>query len=302
MRITPASGFSAPARIPISVLFPAPFWPTSAHTSPDATATSTPSSATVAPNALRTPRISKRAESFELNRVLLTASLQAPRVAIRAPRPLSLLQPSLQIGMQQLFRIDVVHAVARYQAHAGVNPRGHLVALDVRDDRLDALVTHVDRVLQHEAVDGAVGHTFDERVGRIEADELHPARPAVVLKDAHHRQRRRLVRREDAIDVHRPIRPLHSAQQSLALLVRALDIGAAVLIRADDLNLRTGLDRFEESLLALIRAVGSFRVAKQDDLAFGAEQFREMLTGECAAPAIVRRHIADVVSALEAGV
>ena len=43
---------SAPARIAISVLLPAPFWPTSAHTSPPRTAKSTPSSATVAPNAL----------------------------------------------------------------------------------------------------------------------------------------------------------------------------------------------------------------------------------------------------------
>ena len=35
--IVPASGASAPARIAISVLLPAPFWPTSAHTSPAAT-------------------------------------------------------------------------------------------------------------------------------------------------------------------------------------------------------------------------------------------------------------------------
>ena len=48
----------APASMDISVLLPAPFCPTSAHTSPPRTARSTPSSATVPPNALRTPRIS----------------------------------------------------------------------------------------------------------------------------------------------------------------------------------------------------------------------------------------------------
>ena len=58
--MTPASGRSAPDRIAISVLLPAPFCPTSAHTSPGATWKSTPATATVAPNALRTPSIWKR--------------------------------------------------------------------------------------------------------------------------------------------------------------------------------------------------------------------------------------------------
>ena len=44
--IAPASGRIAPDRIAISVLLPAPFCPTSAHTSPGATAKSTPSTAT----------------------------------------------------------------------------------------------------------------------------------------------------------------------------------------------------------------------------------------------------------------
>ena len=44
----------------MSVLLPAPFCPTSAHTSPAWTSRSTPASATVWPKALRTPRIAKR--------------------------------------------------------------------------------------------------------------------------------------------------------------------------------------------------------------------------------------------------
>ena len=44
----------------MSVLLPAPFWPTIAQTSPDATERSTPSTATVAPKVLRIPRISNR--------------------------------------------------------------------------------------------------------------------------------------------------------------------------------------------------------------------------------------------------
>src|SRR2546428_1881963 len=79
--MTPASGFSAPARIAISVLLPAPFWPTSAHTSPERTGKSTPSSAIVAPNALRTPRISKRGAvssgPYELNKFYLQQAFKA---------------------------------------------------------------------------------------------------------------------------------------------------------------------------------------------------------------------------------
>ncbi len=49
-----------PTGWPSSVLLPAPFWPTIAHTSPGKTDTSTPSTATVAPNVFLMPRISKR--------------------------------------------------------------------------------------------------------------------------------------------------------------------------------------------------------------------------------------------------
>jgi hypothetical protein len=58
--MTPASGRVAPESTDINVLLPAPFCPTSAHTSPPRTRKSTASSATVPPNAFRTPRISKR--------------------------------------------------------------------------------------------------------------------------------------------------------------------------------------------------------------------------------------------------
>ena len=79
--IRPASGCSAPDRIAISVLLPAPFWPTMAQTSPGRTDTSTPSTATVAPNAFRIPRISKRG-------VPVMASLMAG-VRAAASRPAS---------------------------------------------------------------------------------------------------------------------------------------------------------------------------------------------------------------------
>ena len=58
--MVPASGATTPESTAMSVLFPAPFWPTRAQTSPPATEKSTPSRATVPPKDLRTPRISRR--------------------------------------------------------------------------------------------------------------------------------------------------------------------------------------------------------------------------------------------------
>src|SRR5260221_11805029 len=53
--MTPRSGRWTPPRMRISVDLPAPFSPTAAWISPNATSKSTPSSATVAPNRLPTP-------------------------------------------------------------------------------------------------------------------------------------------------------------------------------------------------------------------------------------------------------
>src|SRR5262249_31270552 len=54
-RTTPGWGRWTPPRMRISVDLPAPFSPTTAWISPNATSKSTPSSATVAPNRLLTP-------------------------------------------------------------------------------------------------------------------------------------------------------------------------------------------------------------------------------------------------------
>ena len=77
---------------------------------------------------------------------------------------------------------------------------------------------------------------------------------------------------------------LQAAEDRLGLLVRALDVGADVLIRADDLDARVRRDRLEESLLALARAVVTFGVAQQDDLALAAERLRDRARPPCGRP------------------
>ena len=133
----PASGCSAPERMAINVLLPAPFWPTMAQTSPGKTETSTPSTATVAPNVFRMPRISKRG---------------VPVLAA-----LVLLQPAIEVGLQQRLGLGRLHVGPRDDADAGVDPALDWLALELRDDRLDAEVAHVHRILHDEPVDVSVG-------------------------------------------------------------------------------------------------------------------------------------------------
>src|SRR3954465_12650273 len=127
MNISPESGFNAPARMLISVLLPAPFWPMRPHTSPDATDRSTPPRAIVAPNALRMPRISKRGGEV------------APALILRAPDRPALSSPAAPCFLSR----DV---------DAGVDPLLHLLTLDVTDQGLDRQVSHPHWILEDNAV------------------------------------------------------------------------------------------------------------------------------------------------------
>src|SRR5215467_4206261 len=129
--IDPASGCSAPARMAISVLLPAPFCPTSPQISPGATDRSTPSSATVAPKTLRIPRISNPGFMIEV------------RWSMADGRTSSL----LQVRFQERFHLGRVHVRLGRDVDAGVDPLLDGLPLEVRDHRLDRLVAHVYRIL-----------------------------------------------------------------------------------------------------------------------------------------------------------
>ena len=92
--------------------------------------------------------------------------------------------------MQQFFRGGVVHLVARDELDAGVDALFHWKAFDVRDERFHAQIAHLHGVLQDEGVDVSVGQAFHQRVGRVEANELHLAGPAAVFEHAQHAERR----------------------------------------------------------------------------------------------------------------
>ena len=86
-RIVAGVGRSAPARIAISVLLPAPFWPTSAQTSP-----------------ARTDEVDAVERDGGAERLAHAAHLEARRA--------SGLQPSRQVRVEQLLDVGVVHVIA----------------------------------------------------------------------------------------------------------------------------------------------------------------------------------------------
>ena len=274
--IAPASGAIAPARIDISVLLPAPFCPTSAHTSPPRTARSTPSSATVPPNALRTRRISKCA-----------------RQAARR------FQPSRQVWLQQLLDSGVGHSVASDELRAGIDAFLDRTALKVLDHGLHTEITHVDRILHDERIDVPVAQALHERVRGVEPDVLHLAGPSARLQHAQQRERVRFVRGEDAVELERSIGPAELMQQRLASFVRAFDIGTAILIRAEHLDVLVLGDLFKETFFAIVGACRSFGITQHHDPSALREHLREPLGCHAPADAIVGGDEADVIASLQ---
>src|SRR5204863_2360585 len=92
---------------------------------------------------------------------------------------------------------------------------------------------------------------------------------------------------------------LEAAQERFALLVRAFDIGAAVLIGADHRDAAIGTDRFEETFLTLDRAFRTLGISQHQDTPAIAEQRGQMLAGKTAALSVVGCDKTDEFVALQ---
>ena len=79
-----------------------------------------------------------------------------------------------------------------------------LLALQMRHHRLDREVSHLDRILHDQPVDVRRRAAPSRDCRGVEADEPDLARPAVLLEHAHHRERGRFVRAEDAVHARLP--------------------------------------------------------------------------------------------------
>src|SRR5688572_12978500 len=276
--MSPASGECAPESTFMSVLFPAPFSPMRACTSPRRTSRSTPRSAAVGPKLFRTPRISRM--------------MSPPREESVTATP-SLAQPLREIGRVEGAHLGRVHVLRGDDHRSRVHDLLHGLPADMVDERLHPQVAHADRVLEDEPLDLALLHRLDERLARVEADVLHLAREPRILEGPEHPERRRLVRGEDALDLVPEAR-----EEVLGGLVGSLRGRTAVEVGADELDPRVLLlQGVEEALLPLHGALRALGVAKEDRLALSPEHLAQPPRPEDAPLVVVGGHVRDEVLA-----
>ena len=126
------------------------------------------------------------------------------------------------------------------------------------------------RVLHDDAVELLRAHRVDERLARVEADELDLARLADVLQREQHADRRRLVRREHALEV-----AAEAVEQVLRRRVFAVSrVGAGILVGRDDRDAgirRLDAARGSRCSRSVVLAEPSC-VAQHEHLALAAEQ------------------------------
>src|SRR5277367_4277501 len=116
--IAPESACNAPLITFMSVLFPAPFSPMSACTSPARSSKPTPSSATVAPKLLRISV--SRNMGYTVKMELFPCEI------------------FVEWWMQQRLHFGCIHVLWRNQRNAGIDLFLHQLALQVRHQRLHA--------------------------------------------------------------------------------------------------------------------------------------------------------------------
>src|SRR5262249_26113410 len=133
---------------------------------------------------------------------------------------------------------------------------------------------------------------------RVESDELDLSCLVDVLQREQHADRRRLVRREHALQV-----AAEAVEQILRGALRCLTRRTGVLVRGYDRDTgKRRLDALEESALALFRALRSFLESQDERVTLAAHGLAESVGRKHAAPVVVGGDVADNGIRLEAGV
>src|SRR5690606_7486435 len=184
-RMRPSSGRSAPVRIFISVLFPAPFSPTSAWISPRPTSNVTSSSAFTPGNDL---------EMCSMRRKLWSAGMWAPGfLRGRAGRSTRPCPAAHSYGL-----FDVVGG-DQFQINRDVCL--HALAVEIGDGGLDAQFTHQRGLLRDGRREAAIPHCRYRVVDGVEADERDLPSAACRLSGLDRTEDHLVVVREHAVDV-----------------------------------------------------------------------------------------------------
>src|SRR5262245_36782027 len=138
----PASGRTAPARIFISVLLPAPFSPNTAWIEPRPRTSETSRSARVRPKLLLTARTTSRAPASpgRARGVSGTAMSEAMSGA----------EPFRQIRLHELLDRRLLQVLGVDELGARIRARPDRLAPQPIDHGADGEVAHVERILQHQ--------------------------------------------------------------------------------------------------------------------------------------------------------
>src|SRR5437588_6455404 len=172
MRIVPASGVSAPDRILMSVDLPAPFWPTSACTSPASSSKSTPLRAWTTSNDLSIASIRSTVlmghtwAGVGSSALLPThGALERVLIDVALGEHHGRAKDQHLLGCEVLDRAEAGHHVLGLERHA----LGQLYAGPHRQ------IAQLDGVPQHEALDRAVLDVRAHQRGHGDARGKHPA-------------------------------------------------------------------------------------------------------------------------------
>src|SRR5687768_3873092 len=130
----------------MSVLFPAPFSPISACTSPGAISSETERSAWVPPNRLRTPRTLSRVSFF-------------------------ILQILRDRRIENFIDLGIAHVFPCGDLHASVHDFLDFLLVNMINDRAHAQVTHAHRILDDEALNISAFERLNRLSAGIEPDK-----------------------------------------------------------------------------------------------------------------------------------
>src|SRR5258708_5378064 len=103
--------------------------------------------------------------------------------------------------MKKLLRVGCVDVGRSDEGDAGVDALRGTLAEEIVDERLHAELPHAKRILHDDPLQFAVVHGVYEDVTGVEAEELDLAGLAGVLERQQRAGGRRLVRREEAVDL-----------------------------------------------------------------------------------------------------
>src|SRR5579871_6851300 len=289
--IVPESGALTPAMILASVDLPAPFSPTRPRTRPAAIEKSTPRSACTAPKRLVRPVQRRRTPAPSSGagppcKAPLPAFCEAEEIAVTYGSPGDARSPCLLAGDLRVGG-EVGGVVLGQQFRAEADERLDLATLERRDDGVEPVIAHLERVLHDERVDLAVlDHLIRDWI-EVETDQFDLPCLAGLLQRLIGALQNELVESEGALHIGL------SDEQVFHRLTRRIERQELHRLLFEHFEAQFGRLALETLAARLAIVVGG-GVVERDDLAALRQQFGHVFAGRLAAFLVVGDDEADV--------